>query len=102
MPVELWERATELAKQLGLRKVAQSLGLNQTTLRNRMEAMEKPGMLATFVELLPSPSTGSPHEQIGECALEVDSADGLRLRVILKGLSTGSLTGILRLFAKGS
>lgn len=107
MPREFWDRAVVLAADLGVGKVARALRLNQTTLKGRMEDTGKAdSYLATFIELLPAgpsatpPTTGSSHF-FGECALEVDSLDGLRLRVMLKDLSAGSLVGVLRQFAQG-
>lgn len=106
MPREFWDRAVVLAADLGVGKVARALRLNQATLKGRLEDTGKAdSYLATFVELLPAgpsatPPTGSSHF-LRECALEIDSIDGLRLRVMLKDLSAGSLVGVLRQFAQG-
>ena len=106
MPAPLWGRAAELAQELGVGRVARVLGLNQTTLKHRVQASERSGdaCLATFVELLPPVPRRADATPggIGECALEVDSIDGSRLRVMLKGLSMESLATVLRHFARGS
>jgi hypothetical protein len=106
IPGDFWDRAVVLAGELGVGKVARALRLNQTTLKERVENAGKPDpCLATFVELLPaalSATTPTSSSQfLGECAFEVDSIDGLRLRVMLKDLSAGSLAVVLRQFAQG-
>ncbi len=106
MPGDFWDRAVVMAEEFGVGKVARALRLNQSTLKGRMAATEKPdSCLARFVELLPTaaPVIASPTsgDYLRECALEVDSMDGLRLKVVLRDLSAGSLVGVLRQFAQG-
>jgi hypothetical protein len=47
---------------------------------------------ATFVELLPFGN------HIGECTLEVESAGGARLRLLMKHVAPGGLATIIRDF----
>ena len=97
MPRDLWERAATLAEEIGVGRVAQALRLNPTILKRRMAGAMNTG-LATFFELLP-PSV-LPPLSVGECAFEVDSLEGSRLRVVVKDLSAEALASVLRNFAK--
>lgn len=105
MPKNFWERAAALAEQVGVGEVAQALHLNPTVLKRRMAEAKTSGDtgLVSFVELFP-PTLLQPRTVtslvIEECALEVDSIEGSRLRVTVKGLSTEALASVLRNFAK--
>lgn len=102
IPEELWGRAARLASKLGVAAVARTLGLNPTHLKRRVLASEPAGnSLATFVEFFPPTAAVTPADCIAECALEVDSAHGSRLRVVLKDIAPSSLALILRDFSKG-
>ena len=105
MPRNFWERAAALAQQVGVGEVAQALRLNPTVLKRRMAEAKTSGDtgLVSFVELFP-PTLLQPRTVtslvIGECALEVDSIEGSRLRVTVKELSTEALASVLRNFTK--
>ncbi len=102
IPSTFWERAAHLADGLGVNVVAQDLHLNATRLRQRMNGPNSmaESHLPTFLELLPqAPSVTVQPRLLEECALEVDSADGPRVRAILKGVSIDDLARLLRQFA---
>jgi hypothetical protein len=103
IPGELWTRAVELATREGTLKTARRLGLDYLSLKKRRMLLdaEPPGRCseaespaATFVELL-APLGGT----IAECALEVLSTQGARLRVEMKNVPPLGLASILRGFA---
>lgn len=95
IPSRVWEKAAALAAEQGVHFVARSLKLNPTQLKRKMEgAPDQPSSTATFIELLPSISSG-----ISECALEVESSRGSRMRVVMKNVPPHSLASILREFA---
>ena len=95
LPEEVWTRAAKLGAQLGVNNVARSLRLNPTHLKRKMEACVAPEpAVADFIELLPPVST-----TIAECAMEVESPHGSRLRIVMRDVSTSCLAGLLREFA---
>jgi hypothetical protein len=53
MPAELWRAATELARELGVYRVARELGVGYQSLKDRAGARSEPGAreAAAFVEL---------------------------------------------------
>ena len=91
LPEDIWGKATELAARLGVGKVARALRLDSAALKRRMEA-HAPSPAATFVELLPFA------DHIGECTVEVESASGARLRLLMKHVAPGGLATIIRDF----
>ena len=92
IPMELWAKAAELAGRHGLGPTARRLGLDYAALKRRSVASTA---AATFVELLP-PVT--PSGTIEECALEVESGRGARMRVVMKNVLTQGLASIIRDF----
>lgn len=94
IPESLWSRAAALAAQHGTGAVARALCLNHTQLKRRMETVPTAGSALTFVELLPPPMPTN----IGECAMEVESHRGNRMRVVLKDVPPLCLAGLLREF----
>jgi hypothetical protein len=95
IPERVWERAGVLAAQYGVGTVAQALRLNYTEVKRRMESSPSAEPTATFIELLPTGVTC-----IGECALEVESSRGNRMRVVMKSISPACLTSLIRDFAE--
>ena len=53
MPAELWTAATELARELGVSRVARELGVGYESLKDRAEARGEPGarQADAFVEI---------------------------------------------------
>jgi hypothetical protein len=72
--------------------------LDYGSLRKRVQApapAAEENAAATFLELIAPPSSAN----IAECALEVASSSGARLRVELKDMAPAALAAILRDFA---
>jgi hypothetical protein len=94
IPEALWARAATLAAQHGICKTARALHLDYASLKRKTNLSAPPSPPATtFIELL-SPVTG----QIAECALEIESSRGGRMRVVMKNLAPGGLASIIRDF----
>ena len=91
IPEGLWARAASLAARLGVGAVAGVLRLNRTDLKRRMEEVAPVGPAPTFVELLP-PAVAS----IGECAMEVESPQGGRVRILMRDVPASCLASIVR------
>jgi hypothetical protein len=95
IPAELWTKAVELAGRYGLAQTARALRLDYSSLKRKMAAnVATLPALPQFVELL-APVSGS----IAECALEVESPRGARMRVVLKNVAPLGLASIIRDFA---
>jgi hypothetical protein len=98
LPVELWDGAVNLAVKQGLWKTARALRLDYNALKKRINTRtsECPAVtpVPQFIEFL-SPLSG----QIAECALEVESARGARLRIEMKNVAASGLAFIIREFA---
>jgi hypothetical protein len=94
IPEELWAKAAALAGVHGICPMSRALRLDYASLRKRVQTTPHQGQAATFMEFL-APMSGN----IAECALEVESNRGARLRVELKNLPPAGLASILRDFA---
>lgn len=95
IPQELWSKAVDLAGRYGVGQTAKTLRLDYAALKRRQSegtipVREAP---AEFMELLSPVSAG-----IAECALEVESAQGARMRVVMKNVAPKGLATILRDF----
>ncbi len=83
IPEALWRAAVEAARDCGVSKTAQALGLDYYGLKKRVESTaevseSEPSAGQEFLEI---PLFGSAPE----CVLEMEDAQGVRLRVELKG-----------------
>lgn len=100
LPKGLWSAAANLARRHGVHRIAQALGLNYYSLQERMQSAkgerQPPPPAPSFVELMPS-SLGS----ISECSLEVENAQGSRMKIQLRGAATGELSGLTQLLWRG-
>jgi hypothetical protein len=103
IPEELWSEAVDLARRHGLAQTAKTLRLDYAALKRRLRdgghqirPVSVAPAPAEFIELLSPVSTG-----IGECALEVESTQGARMRVVMKNLAPQGLACILREFVVG-
>lgn len=81
LPAALWSAATELARRQGVSRTARSLALDYYCLQQRVKADGKGVRKGSprppsFVELMPS-GLGS----ISECSLELENAQGSRLKI---------------------
>jgi hypothetical protein len=83
IPERLWRAAVDAARERGVSKVAQTLGLDYYRLKKRVES--------TFEVSEPEPAAGREFLEIplfasaADCVLEMVDAGGVRLRVELRG-----------------
>jgi hypothetical protein len=103
IPPELWQRATELARRHGVHATAGALRLNYYSLRRRVDEGGRGGSIRghrdlrghaptpTFVEIGPTPTSS-------ECVVEIEDAQGTKLRVHLKGVGARDLAMLARSF----
>ena len=107
LPEELWAAAAEIAMRRGLNITARALRLDSNNLKKRMgqqaglpkvkrgrRKKTMPVASAAFLELL-APVAGAATS----CIVEVDSVQGGKLRMELKGLGTGDIAQLLHAFA---
>lgn len=94
IPEKLWAMAVAAAKEHGITKTAHTLSLEYTALKKRMEGqgscISKKEALK-FVQLPMSPTSDCP-----ECVVEVEDAQGSKLRIQLKGGATTELLALSR------
>lgn len=101
IPPQLWAEAVELARELGVPRVANRLRLNTDSLNKRLAAAA--GQLQTapaepvFVELLrvsDAPAATVNAASVHECVVELHNARGAKMRV---ELNAGGLAGLAHL-----
>jgi hypothetical protein len=99
LPEPLWKEAAELAGRYGLNPTARALRLDYNGLKKRMEVPNLPKRhrketaAPAFVELVgPAPSG------VTSCSVEIESGQGAKLRLDLKGVATTELAGLIRAF----
>lgn len=94
IPAQLWTMAVELAKRNGVGPTARTLRLDYGSLKRRMNSGAAGPTPTEFIELLsPAPA------RIAECAMEVESCRGSRMRVVMKDVTPLGLASIIRDFA---
>ena len=100
LPEPLWAAAAELAKRHGVNPTARALRLDYTGLRKRVENPGRPKRKrmttdtpTTFMEFV---APGA--KAVTNCTVEVESAQGSRLRLELKGVATTELATLIRTF----
>jgi len=101
LPEHLWSLAAELAREYGLNKTVQALGLDYNCLKKRIASpvsnicsqsisttlpMDK---RAQFLELLPSETNATL-----ECTIECEDARGIRIRIHIKGRELPDLAAL--------
>ena len=99
IPVTLWRAAVEAAREHGVSKTAQALGLDYYGLRRRLESAPAAASAQPeerrFLEIA-LPSSVAPVAP--ECILELEDGQGSRLRVELKGAAPAELETLARAF----
>lgn len=95
IPEEVWAHVGEAARRYGIWKTAKTLGLDHNKVKSMAQSHRGGPPVATFVELV-APQSG---DCISECALEVESGRGSRLRIAVKGVTPSGLSTIIRDFA---
>jgi hypothetical protein len=97
LPEALWAAAAELATRYGVHPIARALRLDYSGLRRRVEQRreEKSGAVdaAAFIELV-GPVAGTSTS----CRVEVESAEGSKLRLEFNAVATGELVNLIRAF----
>jgi hypothetical protein len=92
LPDDVWSGAASLASSLGVGKVASALRLDRASLAKRVK--EQPcgrSEKTTFVEW-----TSSFVSNLGECAVDIQSASGAKLRLEFRDVPTHSLAALVR------
>ena len=96
IPPELWDGAVELAKEQGIWKTARALHLDYNALKKRVNACTSShpaSPVPQFMEFIAPLS-----DRIAECAMEVESTRGARLRIEIKNVTAPELASIIREF----
>ena len=105
IPDPLWAVAVRAAGTCGIHQTAKALGLNYYSLKDRVEqhsaaasAPPERSVGATFLELAPLADHGSAAVPVGrgECTLELEDADGAKMRISLKGVQAPDLASLCR------
>src|SRR5256884_2833614 len=101
IPETLWSSAVELAREHGLHRTARALRLNYYSLKKRFRwiagAPCRPQREATFVELLPSGAAGP-----SACTIEMENAQGGKMKIQLQGLGGTDLAVLRNSFWKAA
>jgi hypothetical protein len=99
IPEPLWGSAVKMAGTYGLNRTAKTLRLDYDVLKKRVKqegvASADPSEkgAATFLELAPSPFAG-----VCQCTLDLENADGAKMRVCLKSSTMPDLSALSRSF----
>ena len=106
IPAEMWTAAAQMARHLGVQRVAKGLRVDYERLKRRVQGTggvaAHAGKIDTrkvdtrFVEMLVSPPTAAPGRC--ECALELENAQGAKMRVELSGNGLGALGAVCSAF----
>jgi hypothetical protein len=93
IPEALWALAVKVASAHGINKTAQALRLNYNALKQRVNAADGSARgrprSATFVELPSSPG-------FSLCTIELENAQGAKLKIHLPHLETADLLALSR------
>ena len=100
IPEPLWASAVEVADTYGIHRAAKVLRLSYYALKKRViergttvHGLTGGSGSATFVELSSPPQAAS-----GECIVEVENAEGAKMRMHLKGVAMPDLAALSRSF----
>ena len=105
IPAQMWTAAVQMALQLGVQRVAKVLRVDYERLKRRVQGaggVVPAGKIGTrkvdtvFVEMLVSPPTAAPGRC--ECALELENAQGAKMRMELSGNGLGALGAVCSAF----
>jgi hypothetical protein len=101
-PDSLWAAAVKVANTYGVSRTAKALSVNYYALKDRMEqeaasdgdvtkGAGQDGTGATFIELAPLAPAG-----LCQCTVELENADGAKMRIHLQGSATPDLVALSR------
>jgi hypothetical protein len=94
IPDRLWNEAVKAARQYGVNKTARTLHLEYNALKKRLHAVTDDNKTTpAFIELIPAAS--SP---LSECLIELESPQGEKMRIHLKGTALPDLETMGNLF----
>lgn len=97
IPENLWSLASALGSQFGVSRTSRALRVQYRDLRKRVEEGAPEGCeierSPTFVELLAGPQSSLP-----ELLVELESADGEKMRVQTRGVPSRDLAELCRVF----
>ena len=101
-PDSLWASAVKIARTYGIHRTAKALRVDYYSLKKRLEQqspssgpMLEGDAAATFLELTPPQGASAG---LGECLLELEDAEGAKMRVRLQGVATPDLAALSRSF----
>ena len=94
-PETIWREAVELARALGISRVAQVLRLNYAGLKRRLTPNHVPSEESppTFVEL-----KGPPPVSTGECRICLQDRTGGQMSVVMRAPDTAVLRELAQVF----
>lgn len=99
IPEALWVSAVELAREYGVHPTARALRLNYYSLKKRFSSIDdatcRPQKEAAFIELLPPGAAG-----VSACTIEMENAQGGKMKIHLQGLATADLSVLSSSFWK--
>ena len=99
LPEALWAEAAELAKRYGVNPTARALRLEYGGLRKRVENRDqakRKRAAATPPSFMEFVAPGA--RAVTNCTVEVESAQGGKLRLELKAVATTELVSLIRAF----
>lgn len=96
IPQRLWTLATKQAQRHGVCKTAVVLGLDYYSLKKRAQAKNPAPSPNEFVEV-----SAAAIEPPSQCLIELEDADGAKMRVRLSGGSMPDLVSLVRSFRNG-
>jgi hypothetical protein len=101
IPESLWDSAVELAREHGVHRTSRALRLDYYSLKKRLSSVggapRRPQTEATFVELLPPGATVH-----STCTIEMENAQGGKMKIQLQGLGTTDLSILSSSFWKAA
>ena len=94
IPDRLWDSAVQVAQRHSLHRTARALHLDYYALKKRLDAagVEK-GPVPSFIELSPP----AP-EPIPECVIELETRNGSKMRIQIKGMGSPDLNALSSTF----
>ncbi len=105
IPMELWAAAVDMARQVGVQRVTKDLRVDYERLKRRVQGVggvAPAGKIDTrkvdtrFVEMVVSPPSAAPGRC--ECTVELENAQGAKMRVELSGNGLGALGAVCSAF----
>lgn len=105
VPQRLWQAAAELSERHSISDIAQTLGLDYTRLKQRVEVLPslldrrsfdeygRSNVASGFVELGVAPGGST-----GECSVEAEDGKGKKLKMHLKGAGCAKAVEIAKAF----